>query len=176
VTQWQGHDCWRTWFLLECDTAQLFGVTQKHLPLITLSGHNYDPNRLEPYRSGTLIYIEDAPWFDHSERFGYTTRRHRVLGPYVVKPAVQLPVDATPIHKDGKDIIVYEDHSPEVGPWRNGHRHRHPVGDIEGDIDLSFQQIAEEYDFFPFRFRIVRHATWDDERPMHLVDDCQFCR
>ena len=50
-------DVWRTWFLDECESSRLFGLTSGHLRLVTKAGEG-----IEPYRPGTTIYLEDAPW------------------------------------------------------------------------------------------------------------------
>jgi hypothetical protein len=51
VYEYQGVDCWRTWFIEECEQSKLFGVTTIHR------------GRVELYRVGTHIFLEDAPWY-----------------------------------------------------------------------------------------------------------------
>jgi len=70
VKAYNGIECWRTWFLQECDQYHLFGVTEKYLSMINTSG-------FKPYQIGTLIYLEDAPYF-------IKTNQHRICGPYQV--------------------------------------------------------------------------------------------
>ena len=74
-------DYWRTWFLEECESAQLFGLTKGHLPLVAKAGIG-----VVPYHPGTRVFLEDAPWFPHSGR-----RMHRVCGPYEVRVIDRLP-------------------------------------------------------------------------------------
>lgn len=75
VTQFRGRDCWRTWFIDECEQSCLFGINQKHLGLLRIAGHG-----VVPYRVGTCVYLEDAPVFRASQK-----QFHRVCGPYVVQ-------------------------------------------------------------------------------------------
>jgi hypothetical protein len=102
VKIYNGIDCWRTWFLEECEKANLFGVTEKYLPLI-------NTDNFKPYRIGTLIYLEDAPFFKK-------TKIHRICGPYqVVESNPQGRHKAT--RKENAKIIIYKDLHPSTGPW-----------------------------------------------------------
>jgi hypothetical protein len=78
VYEYQGVDCWRTWFIEECEQSKLFGVTTIHR------------GRVELYRVGTHIFLEDAPWYS----LGGQTH-HRICGPYEVV-AIKLPCQAYP--------------------------------------------------------------------------------
>jgi hypothetical protein len=60
---YNGIDCWPTWFIDECNQHNLFGVTSPHL------------RHVEQYTIGTLIYLEDEPYFRE-------TNNHRLCGPY----------------------------------------------------------------------------------------------
>lgn len=53
-----GKDYWRTWFIDECEQHGMFGLTEKHLPLVMTDGQGF-----QAYREGTEIYLEDAPYF-----------------------------------------------------------------------------------------------------------------
>ena len=164
-----GHDYWRTWFVEECEQARLFGVTGKHLGLLGVVSKR--PGRstvlkkgVLPYGPGTVMYVEDAPWFPHTGR-----QIHRVCGPYKVEPSAGLPSGATPIHAIGGAAIVYEDTRPARGPWHDGSRQRV----VDGDR-LRFRQIASEYDYFPFRFRIVPTDDWHVDYVPHR-GNCWLC-
>jgi hypothetical protein len=157
----QGHDYWRTWFLDECEQARLFGLNQKHLGLVRLPGKS-----IVPYQAGTRLYLEDAPWFPHT---GELT--HRVCGPYEVEPTSPLPQGAVPVHRAGDAIIVYKEAHPERGPWRDGSRLRR----VDGQA-LRYRQLASEYNFFPFRFRIVPASDWRAEQVPHPASGhCWLC-
>ena len=80
VVHHAGHDYWRTWFLEECEAHHLFGINEKHLPLLTNAG-------FKSYRPGTRVFLDDAPYFRA------TRTHHRVCGPYEVVPAT-IPPDA----------------------------------------------------------------------------------
>lgn len=156
VVSRRGKDYWRTWFIEECEQHQLFGLTQKHIPLIT-SG-------FAPYKEGTEIYLEDAPYY-HRTKKNY----HRICGPYIITPSV-LPPEAEVIHKPkGKDIL-YLDAYPSVGPWfdRSYVKRR-----IEGQ-DVTFQQMASLFHFFPYRFSIRRSPKYKRKLVKH-EGSCWLC-
>jgi hypothetical protein len=77
VVHHEGMDYWRTWFLEECESHSLFGVTKKHLNLLRLASRE-----VVPYHVGTRLYLEDAPWHHRLQE-----PTHRVLGPYEVVAA-----------------------------------------------------------------------------------------
>ena len=102
----EGPDCWRTWFIEECESNKLFGLTTGHLSLVTRASAT-----IRPYHVGTPLFLEDAPYF-HKNR-----RLHRVCGPYIVQATDTLLGGATPVHVYDDKIIVYHDPHPESGPW-----------------------------------------------------------
>jgi hypothetical protein len=137
-----GHDYRRTWFLEECEAHNLFGINEKHLPLLTHSGPGF-----EAYRPGTKVFLEDAPYF----RALHT--HHRVCGPYEVV-AANLPPEAEPVYEVDGAVIVYREAHPERGPWLD---HSSVRRQADG-VNMRFRQIAREFHFFPFPFAI-RHAA-----------------
>jgi hypothetical protein len=160
VTRRHGYDYWRTWFLDECEAASLLGVTAEQLPLITKSGAGRSP-----YRPGTELFLEDAPWFPHSGG-----KTHRISGPYVVKATDTLPDHAELIHEVDGQIVVYRDFQPERGPWHNRSMAQRLV---DGEIVVA-RQIAGQFDHFPYRTRIVRTPRWHIELIRHS-DNCWLC-
>ena len=48
VVHFDRYDHWRTWFIEECDTEKLFGLTERHL--ISVKGL---------YSVGTRLFLED---------------------------------------------------------------------------------------------------------------------
>lgn len=161
VVHRRGHDYWRTWFIDECEQAKLFGVTGKHVDLLSLSGKG-----VVPYRPGTHLFLEDAPWFPHTGQ-----RFHRVCGPYEVEAVLVRPAGAIPVHRVNGAVIVYKDPRADSGPWHDGSRRRRVGGET-----LRFRQIASEYDYFPYRFRIVPTAGCGAEEVLHPVSGhCWLC-
>ena len=155
-----GLDCWRTWFIEECEQYCLFGSTQRHLPLMT----KYGDGGVIPYTVGTRIALEDAPFF-HDNR-----KQHRVLGPYEVIPYGSLQEgDEQVFPVEGPPIIVRVLH-PENGPWKDRNHRRK----IEGK-DIRFRQLASQFDYFPYRYRIKRARDWKIHRHNH-DDECELCR
>lgn len=148
VIQLRNHDCWRTWFFDECEDAGLFGLNQKHLGLIRLSGKG-----VAPYRVGTELFLEDAPVFPASEN-----KFHRVCGPYEVASANPLPEGAVVVHEFNGISIVYLDPHPEHGPWGNGTKRRNGVC----GLNLKHRQTAKEFNYYPFRFRLKRSPRWKE--------------
>ncbi len=117
-----GYDYWRTWFIEECDASQLFGVTKKHLGLITLDGVG-----LPSYRVGTRLSLEDAPYFRGSKT------HHRICGPYEVFALQQLPEGVESIH-----IINGIDYKPDGEVMREIKKHvvlRNCMQHHEGRLD-----------------------------------------
>jgi hypothetical protein len=147
-TQFRDRDCWRTWFIDECEEAGLFGINEKHLDVL----------RRTPYRVGTRIYLDDAPVFPASQQ-----RFHRVVGPYEVQALGKLPEDARVIYSfEGKGILYFDPHA-ELGPWHNRTRVRH---DVSGLV-MKFRQMASRFNFYPYRFRTRRSASWKEEYVLH---------
>ncbi len=161
VNQYRGCDCWRTWFIEECESAQLFGVTKRHLGLITLEGVG-----IESYRVGTRVYLEDAPFFRGSRT------HHRVCGPYEVFSLPALPDGGKSIHIIKDKIIVFEVAHPARGPWLN---RKNVIRNIE-DIKVKFNQIANRFDYFPYRFAIRRASKFHIQRIAHTEKACTFCQ
>ena len=152
VIHMNGFDYWRTWFIQECDKSKFFGVTQINLTHLT---SNRD-GRL-PYHVGTHIFLIDEPYFRA------TKNRHRICGPYeVVAIDENLPQDAELIHIVDNKIIVFKEAHPENGPWKN----RRHVREIAGK-NFGFDQIADEYNFFPYRFSIRRAPKF--RQPCEIV-------
>ncbi|MBA3572307.1 MAG: hypothetical protein H0W34_10115 [Pyrinomonadaceae bacterium] len=155
-----GCDYWRTWFLQECEHEGLFGLTIGHLPLVRTKGVG-----VIPYHAGTLVYLEDAPYFHATEK-----KRHRVVGPYEVVTAGQLPEDANVVHHDhGRPIVWHEPH-PEQGPWLN----RSNVKRTIDGVVITFRQMAGTFGYFPYRFRIKRAPGWKSTTYEHYVG-CWLC-
>ena len=161
VNQFDNMDCWRTWFFEECEEHQLFGLTEKHLPLITKYGHG-----VVPYKVGTNVLLEDAPLFHESKT------QHRVCGPYEVYPFSVLPDGAEPIFpKKGEgEVLIYKEVYPENGPWINRSVHRK----IEGR-NCRFQQMASKFSYFPYRFGIRHTKLWKVKLVKH-GDGCPLCK
>src|SRR5436190_18280548 len=113
VYQYDKKDCWRTWYLEECEKTGLYGITKEQLNYI----------KAVPYQPGTMIYLEDAPYFiEHKIH-------HRVCGPYQVVATDHLPRDGKSVYAHDNKVIVFKEHQPESGPWLNRTR----VRVIEGD-------------------------------------------
>jgi len=139
-----GCDYWRTWFLEECEKYGKFGLTEKHLPLVTTDGHGF-----HSYDVGTEIYLEDAPYFKK------TKIDHRVCGPYSVISSI-LPAKAEIIHKNHGKIIIYKEKFPSEGPWFD----RTYVRRIADGVDMKYKQLASEFGFFPYRFSVPQQNLW----------------
>ena len=159
VIHHEGHDYWRTWFLEECETARIFGVTEKHVRLLTAS-----PD-LGGYLVGTEIFLEDAPFYHQATR-----TYHRVCGPYQVL-ATDLPPHAIPVHEVDGEVIVYEEPHPERGPWLDRSRVKRRA---EG-ITMTFRQVAREFEYYPYRFRIRRSSKYKTTLVRHK-EGCWLCR
>src|SRR5438552_2764060 len=100
VVQHRSRDCWRTWYMDECENAKLFGVAEKHSTRL---------KKLE-YRQGIEIFLEDAPF---SRQVG---SHHRVCGPYsLLVPTV--PAGAINEITETGVCIIYREKHPERGPW-----------------------------------------------------------
>ena len=156
VRTYNGIDCWRTWFLTECEQNQLFGTTEKYLNLI-------NTDWFKPYEIDTLIYLEDAPFF-------HKTNRHRICGPYQI-------IESNPDRrykiirgKKGK-IVIYKELYPEKGPWYDK---RSATRTIDG-LKVRYKQLAREYGFFPFRFSITRAKEYQIVSIPHSTLSCEFC-
>lgn len=159
VSMFEGKDCWRTWFFLECEEHMLFGVTEKHLPLITKPCVEF-----EPYKSGTKLLLEDAPYYHEVK--GY----HRVCGPYEVFALSSMPDEALRTFPKIGEIIVYKEANPEKGPWLNRSVKRR----IDG-MDVRYRQMASKFEFFPYRFAIRRSRDWKARHVKHLRG-CPLCK
>lgn len=157
VVHHEHHDYWRTWFIDECETNELFGIGEKHRPLIEAS-----PS-LGGYVVGTEIFLEDAPYFKH------TRTRHRVCGPYRVAPA-KLPEGAVCSYRSGGEIILYKESRPECGPWLDSSYVRRTIDGVK----IVFKQIASQFGFYPYRFRIVRSPLYRIRFVRH-EQDCWLC-
>ena len=155
-----GIDYWRTWFLVECESSGLFGVTKRHLPLLTVSNVGW-----KSYRAGTVLYLEDAPYFRGPKS------HHRVCGPYEVIPKDPLPPGAVPTHVVEDRVIVYLEKAPSTGPWFDRSR----VNRTIDGVPVTFRQIASQYDYFPFRFAIKRHRQYEVQVVPH-ERECWLCR
>lgn len=153
VYQFNNRDCWRTWFLEECEAVGLYGVTIGHLKYL----------KGVPYQSGTIIYLEDAPYF-HEHKI-----HHRVCGPYKVVATTQLPTEGKSIHVHNNQVIVYEEPMPKLGPWLNHTK----VRVIEG-VPTRIKQMASNYEYFPLRFGIKRSEHYKIRLITHEVN-CTLC-
>ncbi|SRR6266446_1916342 len=153
VYQYDNKDCWRTCFLEECEAAGLYGVTKGHLNYI----------KAAPYQSGTIIYLEDSPYF-HEHKI-----HHRVCGPYQVAATTHLPKDGKSVYVHNNQVIVYEEHRPRSGPWLN----RTMVRVIEG-TPIHIKQMASSYEYFPLRFRIKPLNHYKIQFITHEVN-CTLC-
>lgn len=159
VNLFEGKDCWRTWFLMECEESQLFGATERHLPLITKPCDGF-----VPYKSGTKVFLEDAPYYHRMKDY------HRVCGPYEVFGLSSMPEGAERIFPKVGEAIVYKEAHPEKGPWIDRSVKRR----IDG-IDIQYKQMAEKFGFFPYRFSIRRVRDWKARHVKHL-QDCPLCK
>ena len=150
VNKYNGCDCWRTWFFKECERYQLFGVTAGNL------------SRIKKYKIGTLIYLEDAPY--------YKTNKHRICGPYKVVEAN--PVYAHEIEKeDNGKIIIYKDNNPKKnGPWFD----KQNVTRFIKSRKFTYKQEASEHEFFPYRFSIKPHDS-EFTYVQHRSSHCDLC-
>jgi hypothetical protein len=155
-----GDDCWRTWFIEECEESNMFGLTHKHLPLVRLASRG-----VVPYHVGTRLYLEDAPYFHKSKK------RHRLLGPYLVNSTNPIPASAKPIYIHEGKVIVYEDAEAARGPWLNRTRCR----DID-DLTVHYRQTASPYNYFPLRFRIERAKKGFSAEYIPHEAECWLCR
>ena len=147
---------WRTWFLEECESHQLFGVNYENYLRIVEHG----------YQIGTEVYLEDAPYYWR------TKFRHRICGPYAIN-ASELPHDKCRVkHSDPstREIVVYYDPEPEKGPWLDRKR---VSREIEG-THIAFQKLASEFKFFPYRFRIKQASQYVVELKSHS-EKCGWC-
>lgn len=160
VIRHENHDYWRTWFLDECDDMCLLGITAELVPRMVTPGPG-----VSSYHVGTELFLEDAPWFLHSER-----RTHRICGPYVVKGADAVPEDTEVVHEVDGQIVVYRDPHPERGPWHNRSKVERLV---DGEV-VVFRQIAGQFDHFPYRVRIVRSPRWRVDLIWHSPS-CWLC-
>ena len=152
VIHFGGFDYWGTWFIDECEREELFGATQRHL--LTLEG----------YDIGTQIYLEDNPYFHQ------TGTKHRICGPYEVVPADPLPEGAVPIVKRAGRTVVYKDPAPERGPWKDRSR----VERTAHGVRLRYRQLASQFSYFPYRFRIRRLPNRHPTLQPHAPHNCRF--
>jgi len=159
VNQFEGKDCWRIWFFLECEEHQLFGATEKHLPLITKPCHGF-----VPYKPGPKVLLEDAPYYHQAKDF------HRVCGPYEVFVLPLLPEGAERTFPKVGEVIVYKEAHPESGPWLD-----RSVKRRIDDIDVRYRQMAGKFDYYPYRFAIRHARDWKTRHVKH-VRDCLLCK
>lgn len=158
VKRYRLNDCWRTWFLPECEQLKLFGVTEKYLCMI--SGEHPACR----YKIGTLIYLEDAPYF---HKIG---NHHRIRGPYKVVASHPSEKHKVIVKHNGA-IIVYQDLNPSIGPWRDGYSVKRV---IEG-AEVTYRQIASEFNYFPFRFSIEPATNFTTDYVEHSHHKCDLC-
>jgi len=152
-----GKDYWRTWFIEECDQHGMFGLTEKHLPLVITDGPGF-----QSYREGTEIYLEDAPYFKKSKT------HHRVCGPYSVIPSM-LPLQAEETYKFNGKIIIFKEKVPSSGPWLD-----RPVRRIAEGVVMKYKQLSSEFNFFPYRFSIKKTAKYQVQHVRH-ESECWLC-
>ena len=139
IYSYRGRDCWRTWFIEECEESGLFGVASGNLKRITSRS----------FGEGTEFYFEDVPY----SRFVDPSQR-RICGPYVVVPSAEA-LDREVERRDGDKVIVFRSLSPASGPWLNGTKKRV----IDGK-SISHPQMAGNFDFFPYRFSFVKGSNF----------------
>lgn len=161
VVHRDGRDYWRTWFIEECESSGLFGINEKHLPLITKSGIGFDA-----YRVGTEIFLEDAPYFKGSRK-----QYHRVCGPYEVVSA-QVPASGRAVYSVGNDVIVYKESRPGMGPWLDSQK----VTRLIDGIKVHFPKIASQFGFYPYRFAIQKSRNFKVAHIAHQEGDCWLCK
>jgi hypothetical protein len=149
-------DVWRTWFWDDCEQASLFGVNKKYL------------SRIEHYRVGTALYLEDAPLFARGGK-----EKHRICGPYRVEASLSLPAGCKVEKLDpqsGKPVIFLEPNPDMRGPWGD-------ISNVRREIagqQIVFDKKASVFSFFPYRFRICRETNWSDECALHR-EKCPWC-
>lgn len=153
VHQYKGKDCWHTWFVEECEASGLLGLRKRDLRHV----------KHAPYKEGTLIYLEDAPFFNKMRV------HHRICGPYRVVSTPSLPRRGKVIHEIGKIIIVYEEPFPKEGPWLNRKKERV----IEGSL-ISFSQKASDFEYYPLRFKIEKGNRFVVKLVTHEIN-CKLC-
>jgi len=154
-----GRDYWQTWFLEECESASLFGINEKHLPLIRVSGTGFSA-----YGIGTQIYLEDAPYFKA------TGKTHRICGPYNIIEA-QITPGATPVYTVDDKVLIYKEPYPERGPWLD----QSCMTRIIDNLKVSFPQTASDYGYYPYRFAIKRSKKFRIELVTHKEVECWLC-
>ena len=98
-------------------------------------------------------------------------RSHRICGPYKVIPTVTLPSGASIVHIIDESIIIYEDLNPSRGPY---HDCRLRIRVVDGQA-IRFPQIARNYHYFPYRFRIERSENWSAKKIQHH-NYCWLCK
>jgi hypothetical protein len=150
VVQFQNRDCWRTWFFEECEANGLFGINEIHIKIIT--------NSISPYLVGTELYLEDAPVLR-----GSLGRFHRICGPYEVISATPVPTGAMIVYTESGKPILYREAHPELGPWGNGTKQRPNIC----GINLTYRQMARNFNYYPYRFRIKRSRRWEELLILH---------
>lgn len=154
-----GRDYWRTWFFEECEAAGLFGINERHLPLLTASGQGFSA-----YRVGTEVFLEDAPYFKA------TKTHHRICGPYNVV-AAHLTPGATKLYSADGQVIIYKEPNPQEGPWIDKSR----ITRVIDGVKVSFPQIAGEFGYYPYRFAIKRSSMFKIEAVPHVETECWLC-
>jgi hypothetical protein len=107
------------------------------------------------YRVGTLIFLDDAPWYSLGGR-----THHRFCGPYeVVATDDKLPQDAEPIYRDDDNrIIVFKEAHPKNRPCQDGIVPRNING-----TNVEVNQTASRYQSFPYRFGIRHAPNFEDK-------------
>jgi hypothetical protein len=158
VTQ-KGKDYWRTWFLDECEESELFGLNEKHLPLVTKN----IPGIQVAYKEGTEIYLEDAPYFNKVKT------HHRICGPYFIKES-KVSTEAKIIHEVNGKVIIYKEIRPSAGPWLD----KSYIRRIVDGVELKYKQLAREFSYFPYRFSIKKSPKYKVQHVKHEYG-CWLC-
>ena len=150
---YKGIDCWKTWFIDECQRSHLFGVRYF--------------NQIKQYRIGELIYLEDEPFFSKT-----TIQKHRICGPYrIVESTPEDPYEIK-IEENGK-IVIYKDLNASREPWSDNPAVTRFVKDGEVTIEVNYSQTAERFDFFPYRFSI--ESVQDKDNFVQHTSQCDLC-
>jgi len=155
----KGIDYWRTWFIEECEESELFGLNEKHLPLVTKD----IPGLQKAYREGTEIFLEDAPFFKT------TKTHHRVCGPYLIKASIVHPSLKIIREINGK-AIIFKEKEPSKGPWFD----KAYVCRLVDGVELKYKQFAKEFSFFPYRFSIHKSPRFKVHHVKHEYE-CWLC-
>lgn len=161
---YKGIDCWKTWFIDECNSEHLFGVPYNQLHLI------------QQYEIGKRIYLEDRPFYSNTN-----IKKHRLCGPYRIVEST--PEDPYEIKKEKNGrIVIYKDLNASRGPWGNNPPEVYDppltkiVKYIDRDIEVTYRQKGGDYGFYPYRFSIelVEDEDTEDVFVPHTAQ-CALC-